>query len=442
MSTDIERSRRCIATLLVATAWVASCTARQNDAAASAALTAGPCRIALTDPNGGLDGGPDRGIDRRIGELQSRVRAANDPVAYLERLGWAYVAKARTSEDEGYYRLAESAADCIERHRPEAAEALLLRGHVAHNLHHFAEAEALARRLVERRGLWFEYALLGDALMERGSLQQAAAAYQEMMDQRPGPQAYSRAAYLRWLVGDLEGALELMRHAARASGSRDREAAAWHRVRLAHYELQAGHFDEAAALLDSALSLQPGYAPARSMQGRLLLARGRAAEAVEALQDAVERDPLPETLWALLEAARAAGRESEVRRAREQLELRGEAEDPRAFALYLATTGVDRKKALALTTAELAVRRDVFTLDAHAWALHAGGRIDEAYDASREATAAGTQDARLFLHAGIIAASLGHAEEARSWLRRSHVLRYTLLPSESDLLLAHMSPSS
>ena len=50
---------------------------------------------------------------------------------------------------------------------------MLLRGHVLISFHRFAEAEAIARELVEQRTLPFDYGLLGDALVEQGRLAEA-----------------------------------------------------------------------------------------------------------------------------------------------------------------------------------------------------------------------------------------------------------------------------
>ena len=61
----------------------------------------------------------------------------------------------------------------------------------------------------------FDYGLLGDALMEQGRLAEAVAAYQRMVDLRPDLQSYSRVAHIRWLKGDLDGAIEVARLAAR-----------------------------------------------------------------------------------------------------------------------------------------------------------------------------------------------------------------------------------
>ena len=66
-----------------------------------------------------------------------------------------------------------------------------------------------------KRTVVLDYGLLGDALMEQGRLDEAAAAYQQMIDLKPFYQSYTRAAHVRWMKGDLEGALGAMRRATR-----------------------------------------------------------------------------------------------------------------------------------------------------------------------------------------------------------------------------------
>ena len=112
----------------------------------------------------------------------------------------------------------------------------------------------------------------------------------------------------------------------------------------------------------------------------------------------------------------------------------GAAADPRTVALYLATRRTGADKALALAEEELRTRADVFTLDAHAWALAAAGRAAEARDVIGRALAEGTEDARLFLHAGVIHGALGQRREARRWLNKAERLSATLLPSEANEL--------
>src|SRR5262249_11787870 len=156
-----------------------------------------PLALVLTPPGG------DSPIDKAISRLQQQIRSGRNAQAWLEQLGWAFVAKAPESFDPGFYKLAEQGARGIEMRNPQSQEAMLLRGHVLQNLHRFKESETLSRRLVAQRGLSFDYGLLGDALMEQGKLSDAVEAYQRMMNLKPDLHAYARAAHMRWLKGDL-----------------------------------------------------------------------------------------------------------------------------------------------------------------------------------------------------------------------------------------------
>ena len=122
-----------------------------------------------------------------------------------------------------------------------------------HQLHRFAEAEQIARRLVATREFVLDYGLLGDALMDQGRLTEAAAAYQKMIDLKPYYQSYTRAAHLRWLKGDLDGAIELTELAIQAASPRDPDSVAWAYTRLAGFELQRRRFDRADEAIGAAL---------------------------------------------------------------------------------------------------------------------------------------------------------------------------------------------
>jgi tetratricopeptide (TPR) repeat protein len=384
------------------------------------------CAIALTPHTGTTP------TDQNIRRIQQLAERAGEPVSYLEQLGWAYIAKARRHSDPGFYTLAEQCAVCMMTKHPHSAESLLLHGHVLHNLHQFQAGEDVARQLVAQRGLSFDYGLLGDVLMEQGRLTEAAEAYQHMMDQKPSPQAYSRAAHLRWLTGDLQGASTLMRMAV--SGFRDPEAAAWAQVRLGLYELQAGSVSQAAKRLDAVLVNLPDYAPALMARGRIGLTQETPEAALASLRYAAQLNPLPEYQWLLIDGLRAAGHAAEADDVEMQLMQRGEANDRRTFALYLATTAQHVNTAVRLAEEEILARADVFTVDALAWALHAAGRHQEAWTQMQRAMAVGTQDARLFYHAGIIAASVEQQPQAAHYLAAASTIQQMLLPSERQHL--------
>ena len=147
-----------------------------------------PANAAVFDNPLGLVLTPQAGkshTDKEISQLQQRIREGRNVELWLDRLGWAFVAKARESFDPGFYKLAEQCALYIEKRNPQSQEAMLLRAHVLQNLHRFKESEALARLLVEKRGLSFDYGVLGDALMEQGKLGDAVEAYEQMMNLKP-----------------------------------------------------------------------------------------------------------------------------------------------------------------------------------------------------------------------------------------------------------------
>src|SRR4029453_2192660 len=79
--------------------------------------------------------------DKEICQLQHGIREGRNAELWLDRLGWAFVAKARESFDPGFYKLAEQCALCIEKRNPQSQEAMLLRAHWLQNLHRFKESE-------------------------------------------------------------------------------------------------------------------------------------------------------------------------------------------------------------------------------------------------------------------------------------------------------------
>jgi tetratricopeptide (TPR) repeat protein len=393
-------------------------------------------RIILVAPTGAGN------EDREIQNWQTRIRAEPGSAGDYERLGWAYITKARRTLDTGYYKLAEKTADAMDARFGSSPSSLLLRGHVLDNLHRFHEAEAVGRQLVAARGDAYDYALLSDTLMEQGSIPAAVAACQEEMNRRPGLESYARAAHLRWLTGDLPGATAMMEAAVRASSPVDAATCAWVVTRLSGYELQAGAAARALQLADAAARVAPDYPPALLAQGKALLALDRTVDAVAALRQAAALNPLPEYQWWEADALRAAGRMAAADRVDRGLADHGEVSDPRTLALYLATRAEEKSvagadaaaAAVRLARAELANRADPLTEDALAWALAASGDLRGAAAAMRTALADHTRDARLFLHAGDIALAAGDRIGAQRYLAAARTYAATLTPGEAALL--------
>lgn len=386
-------------------------------------------------------GGTER-EDREIAKWQQRAGAADAKPEAFEGLGWALVAKARRTLDPGFHKLAETTADAMDVRFGVSAESRLLRGHAWHNLHRFREAETVARGLVTERGAAAELALLSDALMEQGKLGEAAEVLQRLVNVKPGAQSFSRIAHVRWLKGDLAGAMDAMETARRAGDARDGEAQAWTLVRLAGFFLQAGRVATALAAAEAASQRVTDYAPALLAQGRALVALGRGAEAINPLRRAAELNPLPEYQWWLADVLRANGQEEAAVKVEVALRQRGALGDPRTLALFFATRGEQAEKAVRMAREELAVRADVHTQDALAWALAASGDLAGAEVAMRAALAEGTRDAGLFLHAGEIATALGRPAAAQAYFTQAKQISATLTPSEQARLASRVEGGS
>jgi tetratricopeptide (TPR) repeat protein len=383
--------------------------------------------IILTPPSG------DTPADVEIRQWQERV-GKGASIAEYERLGWAFVAKARRTLDPGFYKLAEKTAEVMDAQFGPQADAALLRGHVYHNLHRFVEAELIARRLVEQRDTVQDLALLSDALMEQGKLTEAIVALQRMANMRPGAEADTRIAQIRWLKGDLSGAIAAMEQAARETSAVDAESLAWIYTRLSGFYLLSGDLGAAQSYAHAALTRVPEYPPALLAEGKIHLARRAVGEAIAEFTRAAELNPLPEYQWWLADAYHVSGDEVSATAMRAEIARHGAATDPRTFSIFLATTDRSTDTAITLARAEVRTRADVLTHDAVAWAAWANGDIPEADRTVRAALIEGTKDPRLLLHAAVIAHAAGKDDEAKSFLIACERGAAALLPSEQALL--------
>jgi tetratricopeptide (TPR) repeat protein len=198
--------------------------------------------------------------------------------------------------------------------------------------------------------------------------------------------------------------------------------------------LQQGATKQALDSCSAALALKSDYAPALFARGRVLLALHHPIDAVVELQRAAELNPLPEYQWALADALVLAGDRDRAKQVESKILERGATEDPRSFSLFLSTRGENAEQAVQLAQQELTNRGDVFTHDALAWSLAVAGRTAEAQEHAKQALSEGTVDARLFLHAGIIAALNNDSTQAKRYLQKAAAIQQMLLPSERTQL--------
>ena len=348
--------------------------------------------------------------EEKIAAAERMVAANPNKVDAQNELALAYARRARETGDPTYYSKADGAIDRSLQLAPENFEALKLRAWVLLGRHEFARALELARALNKRApDDLLVYGFLTDAYAELGQYKAAEESCQWMLDLRPGNiPAFTRAAYLRELFGDLEGALELMTAAYDRTVPSEVEDRAWILTQVGHLELLAGRYGNADRVLNEALKLVPEYHYALANLGKVRLAEKKYAEASDLLKRRYDRAPHPENLYTLAEALEKAGRKSEARAAYAEFEAGAlrEAEGwdnaNRELVFYFAGHGGKPKEALRIARLEVGRRQDVYTLDAYAWALHVNGERDEAIAQIERALSVGVKDPDVLSRAAVI----------------------------------------
>jgi len=343
---------------------------------------------------------------------QARIAIAKDPGRCQGHtdLALALARRARETSDPAFYAQAEAALEKCLAVSPDDREALKVRAWVRLGQHRFAEARDLATALNKRvPDDLTVYGLLTDAQAELGNYAEAEAACQWMLDLRPGNvPGLTRAAYLRELFGDLDGALELMSAAYQQTPFSETEDRAWILTQLGHLHLAAGRPAEAETVLRRALDEFPGYHYALGQLASVRTAQGRHQEAADLMRRRYQAAPHPENLYEMAQALERSGQAAPARVAYAEFERVARAEMEQAdnanheLVYYYADHASRPAEALALARKELVRRRDVHTLAAYAWALHASGRPAEAQWQMRQALEVGTRDPELRRRAEVI----------------------------------------
>lgn len=370
-----------------------------------------------------------------IVRAQERLALFPEDAAAYARLGLAYLQQVRENGDPSNYPRAEEALRAALDREPEQADALVGMGMLALARHDFAGAIPWAEAALAYNPFRAEaVGLLVDAYVELGRYDEALAAGQKMVNLLPGVGSYSRASYLRELMGETDGAIQAMELALGAAVP-DTEGWRWTAVQLGHLYFNRGEWAEAEVYYRAALKSHPAYPYALAGRGRVAAAVGDYTNAVRFYEQAIERLPLPEFAIPLGDLYRLTGQMAKaderyglVRVIQRLNQTAGMSVDLE-LALFEADYG-DPVTALQLARQAYTARPSIHAADVLAWALHRNGRSEEARPLSTESLRLGTQDALLHYHAGVIAQAVADAEGARLHLQQA----LTINPAFSPLL--------
>ncbi len=371
--------------------------------------------------------------DNTIRFLENRLK--NDPEDYSanNKLAGLYLQKLRETGNVQYldltFRAARISLDSVPELRNSGGLAVLALAEFAS--HDFTGARDHAARLIELDpGKSYPQGILGDALVELGEYEKAEIAYKKitLLDGGSSYVSETRFARLAQLRGDNTAA---QKHFATAlalalnQSAPPREAVAWCRWQLGETAFSVGDYETAEKNYTDALVTFPDYYRAIASLGRVLAARGDLPDAIKQYEKVALILPDPTYIAALGDLYKLAGRDEDAQRQYDLVEKIGHLSElngalyNRQLALFYADHDVKTEEANKLAAKEYETRKDIYGADALAWTALKAGKSGEAHTAMKGALRLGTQDAKLFYHAGMIEKAAGNNVRAADYLQKA-----------------------
>jgi tetratricopeptide (TPR) repeat protein len=362
--------------------------------------------------------------DARIKAFERLLQSSPHDPRIQSALVSAYLQKVRESADSAYLDRASKLVDRMLERDGGSLYALRFQNEIDLQRHDFRSVAERARDIVRYEpsdpGIWGN---LGDASMELGDYDAAREAYLRMFALRPNLASYNRIAWFRFVTGDAQSAIDLMRNAI-DSGDPQPENVAWCWAELGDMYFKIGKLSDASGAYRSALAIFPRLHRASAGLGRLEAAQGQLDAAINDYEHAKSNVPLVEYASALADLYRATGTLEKAKTQEELIDAikkLGAATNERTnrnLALALADHNRDLGVALNLMQAEIPVRGDVYTWDALAWVLYKNGRLTEAKAASEKALKLGTPEPAFYYHGSKIALASGDKDSAEAYRKK------------------------
>jgi tetratricopeptide (TPR) repeat protein len=383
--------------------------------------------------------------DVAIRFLENKIKNDSEDFGASNKLAGLYLQKLRETGNVQYLELANRAARASLSSVPEVRNvgglaALALSEIAAHD---FAAARDHALKLIElqpRKS--YPQGILGDALLELGEYERAEIAYKKIiaLDGGIGYDGESRLARLAQLKGDNAGAQKHFAAAlslALGQSAPLRETVAWLRWQSGETAFSVGEYENAEKHYRDSLTTFPDYHRAVASLGRVRAARNDLTGAIEQYEKAVRLLPDPNYVAALGDLYKIVGRDDEAKKQYELVEQIGRLSQlngalyNRQLALFYADHDLKTEESYKLALREYEARKDVYGADALAWTALKVGKIAEAQAAIKDALRLGTNDAKLFYHAALIARASGDESAARDFLQRALKLNPQFDPLQS-----------
>ena len=378
--------------------------------------------------------------------LEAKVRQHPDDFMAHNKLADYYLQRQRDTGSPEYLHLAERAARAslavVPPEQNDGGLAALAQAEYA--LHNFTAARDHALRLTALHATRSTgWQMLSDALLELGDYNSALQALNQLprlAGQTVGTQTrLARAALLHGRPEEAKRYLSRAVVLALEQSPPQRETVAWCRWQLGETAFANGDYATAEQHYRDALTTFPDFFRAVASLGRVRAARGDLAGAIMQYERVVQM--LPDLtfvaalgdLYALTGRDQAAATQYALVETIAQLGTINGLLYNRQLALFYADHERKVEAAYHLATTEYAVRRDIYAADTVAWTALKAGKLAEAQTAMQEALRLGTRDARLFYHAGMIAAAVGDREQTRKYLTQALTLSPAFDPLQAPL---------
>jgi tetratricopeptide (TPR) repeat protein len=343
-------------------------------------------------------------------------------------LGDALIRKARETGDPSYFNRAEEALMKFLEIAPTNAGAIRHLAYVFYSRHEFEPAAVYARKAIEMDANDGDsYGILGDALLEVGKYDAARDAYQKMMQLEDSLYSRSRLAGLKSFHGDSAGSIAELEKAIAAGEAMKQpaESIAWAQWQLGTDHFTLGDLEKAESYYRQSLQSYPNYYRAQAGMAQVRGAQKRYDEAIDHYQKAIAVLPMPDYVAGLGDLYGKIGKPAKARQQYELVEYIGRLNAinqvlyNRELAYFYADHDMKLAESLELAKRELDYRKDIYAYDLLGWSLYKNDKVEEARDAIEKALPLGTQDAKLFFHAGMIYHRLGDKEKAKQYLAKA-----------------------
>jgi tetratricopeptide (TPR) repeat protein len=365
-------------------------------------------------------------MDRDLDDLDERWRSGPPDLDVAIRIAGRRYHRAALTGVPSDVGVAEEAVRAARSAFPEAPDLCLIKANLDFMLHRLPEV----RRNLEESPALAESpqgrAIRGDLHMQDGRYAEARNVFEDVAAEDPTWENLARLAHYEATRGAPEKADELFAHAEDDLTAKQMRAYAWVQLQRGLLDRARGRFDDALGHYRLADQSYSGYWRVQEHIAEILAAQDRWDEAASTYEAVAARVPRPELYQALAELYSQSGDASRSNVWRDRaLEsyldsaLAGGVHYFHHLVDFCADVLGDGPAALYWARKDIALRRNVHTQMALAWALYRAGRVAEAAKEVGEVLAAGLNEARGLSQAAAVLDAAGAHDEARRLNQRA-----------------------